>query len=313
MVSAKILKDSTNWLGNRLTTLELTYPRYIHAEFMTHRVLSKNSASSRAIPVEKMVEQIKENPVLPIWTKNKKGMQGDIIVDEKEIDLLNEYLKIQREDIIRYIDTLKTLGIHKQNINRYLEPFQHIKIICTGTEWDNFFELRCHPDAQPEIRELAEKIRFEMAINEPEYLEPGQWHIPFEENMPNFKFSKELEGNDEELDAYNITKQQLKLKISVARCARISYLTHDGQIDYKKDIELYDRLVANNPKHLSPTEHQARVPTEEELDYFYSGYEISGNLLKKEDRKVEYKKGKYVSNLNGWIQYRKLIEDETHG
>lgn len=289
MISATILKDSTNWLGSRLTTLVLTYPRYIHSEFMTHRVLSKNSASSRAIPTKKVIEDIKKNRVYPIWTENQKGMQGKIIVDTERILKANDIWSFAMEDCIRHVEGLNRENIHKQNANRPLEAFQEMKVICTGTEWDNFFELRNHEDAQPEIHELAQKIMFAMGVSEPEYLEPRQWHIPFGDKITLFK-------------------EEDVLKVSVARCARISYNTFEGKLDYEKDLELYNNLVNRNPKHLSPTEHQARVPTMPELAYFNCTY--AEELLRPGN--YRYIKGKYVSNLNGWIQYRKLIENETH-
>lgn len=299
MISATILKDSTNWLHSRITTLVLEYPRYIHSEFMTHRVLSKNSASSRAIPSTKIIDEVKNNTVYPIWTKEKKGMQGEVITDDSLISELDADVYFMRDWIIGEVNNLRIKGVHKQNANRYLEPFQYIKVICTGTEWINFFELRDHPDAMPEIQQLAKAIKKAMDESEPEYLNPGDWHIPFDiDHDLTFGLAVQEKGID------TLTGH---LRVSVARCARISYFTFDSlSIDYKKDLDLYDRLAGSNPKHLSPTEHQARVPTEQELDHFSSRY------LTHEVGKCEYHRGKYISNLSGWIQYRKLIENETY-
>lgn len=289
MVSATIIKDSINYLGSRITTLVLEYPRYIHAEFMTHRILSKNSASSRAIPVNKMIENVKNNTVYPTWTLNEKGMQGDMIKNEAFLDVLNEYIKVMRDETIGYIQTLSTLNVHKQNANRYLEPFQHIKIICTGTDWNNFFDLRCHKDAQPEIQSLAQEIRHAMENNQPKKLNEGEWHIPFEDFLP---------------DGISIED---KIKIAVARCARISYNNFDtNSMDVKKDIDLYEKLIVQEPAHLSPTEHIAKVPTHSELDFFSSMY------ISNEVGKYTYHRGRYVSNLNGYIQYRKILESGQH-
>lgn len=299
MISATILKDSTNWLHSRITTLILEYPRYIHSEFMTHRVLSKNSASSRAIPSSKIIDEVKNNTVYPIWTKEKRGMQGEVITDEVLIGELDADVYFMRDWIIGEVNNLRIKGVHKQNANRYLEPFQYIKVICTGTEWTNFFELRDHPDAMPEIQELAKAIKKAMDESEPQFLHHGEWHIPFDiDHDLTFGLVVQEKG-------INILTGHLR--VSVARCARISYFTFDSlSIDYKKDLELYDKLAASNPKHLSPTEHQARVPTEQELDHFSSRY------MTHEVGKCEYHKGKYISNLSGWIQYRKIIENETY-
>lgn len=299
MISATVLKDSTNWLGSRLTTLVLTYPRYIHGEFMTHRVFSKNSASSRAIPISKMIQEIQDNTVYPMWTKKAKGMQGEIITDEKIINELDADWYFIRDWLIGEVIYLDTKGVHKQNANRLLESFQYIKVICTGTDWDNFFELRDHKDAMPEIQELAKAIKEVLKNSTPEYLEPHRWHLPFSDKMNKEEIIKQT-GKYLTAEQYDNKTSLEEIKIAVARCARISYNTFEGEIDYKKDLELYERLVYANPKHLSPTEHIARVPEKNELEYFYSGY----------DDYDKYYKGKYISNLNGWIQYRKLIEND---
>lgn len=289
MISATIIKDSTNWLGNRLTSFILEYPRLIHADFMTHRAFSKNAAGSRAIPVEKIIQGIITNTVYPLWTKDMKGMQSELITDENLIKELDADVYFMRDWMIGEVNNLKVKGVHKQNANRYLEPFQHIKLICTGTDWNNFFELRDHPMAQPEIQELARAIKKEMSESTPVYLQPGEWHIPFDGYFPEYLSS---EG---------------KVKISVARCARISYNNFEtGHIDIDKDTDLYNRLIVQRPIHASPCEHQARVPTESELEFFESRY-ITSEL-----GHPKYMRGKYISNLNGWIQYRKIIEDETY-
>lgn len=289
MISATIIKDSTNWLGSRLTTLILEYPRLVHADFMTHRAFSKNAAGSRALPIEKQIENIRNNTVYPIWTKNEKGMGGPVIQDEKLIKELDADVYFMRDWMIGEARNLANKGVHKQNVNRYLEPFQHIKLVCTGTDWDNFFTLRCHPSAQPEIQSLAQSIRQAIKDSKPQYLEPGQWHIPFEDYLPNG------------------TTEDQKIKVSVARCARISYNNFEtNSIDVDKDVDLYERLVVQEPLHASPAEHQARVPTEQELEHFHSRY------LNHTIGTPTYHKGKYISNLNGWIQLRKLIENGQH-
>lgn len=256
---------------------------------MTHRVLSKNAAGSRAIPIAKMIDNVKNNTAYPIWTKNDKGMSGGFIEDRKLIGELDADVFFMRDWIINEVQNLANKGVHKQNANRYLEPFMYIKLVCTGTDWDNFFLLRCHKDAQPEIQTLAEEIRSQMKNSKPQHLEPGEWHIPFEDFLP---------------DGVN---QNDKIKVSVARCARISYNNFEtNSIDVEKDINLYNRLVVQEPLHASPAEHQARVPTEQELEHFHSRY------LTHTIGKPVYHKGKYISNLSGWIQLRKLIENGEH-
>ncbi len=162
MIKAEIIKDSLAPSGKRITTFVLTYPRFIHSEFMTHRMISKNASSSRAIPTEKMIQAIMDNPAMPIaFSKNQKGMQASDILSPQDQEKA-EWLWLQaRDETLNYVKALTDLGAHKQHVNRLLEPFQHITVIATATEWDNFFALRCHPDAPPEFQELANQMYIE--------------------------------------------------------------------------------------------------------------------------------------------------------
>lgn len=297
MIEVKIVKDSTNWLSSRLTTMVLSYPRYIHSELMTHRVFSRNASSTRAIPYNTFKETTKKEFFYPIWTFNQKGMQGKIIDELETINSANEIWENIYGLISPELDKLYQLGIHKQNINRLMEPYQCIKVLVTSTNWSNFLNLRNHKDAQPEIQELAKKIDKALKENEPEYLKPGQWHVPFDgHHIIDLSSDKKVFGLEE------------SLKISVARCARISYNSVNGSSStLERDMELFDKLISANPKHLSPTEHQACVPKEDQLDGFNCYYTKKFNSGNPE---WKYVKGPFHSNLEGWIQYRKLIEND---
>jgi thymidylate synthase ThyX len=240
--SAKIIADSINESGDRLTTFVLTYHRMIHSEFMTHRMLSKNSSSSRAIPVEKMIAKLIADDVYPLyWGKNQKGMVATKEVDEVTEQKAMKIWDYAREDAIGHASYLAFIGIHKQVVNRLLEPFSTITVICSGTEYQNFFDQRCHPDAQPEIRALADAMRVEYDASEPNLLKEGQWHIPFiSQDMG------ERPANFQDL-----------IKVAVGCCARVSYLNHDGVRNIADDIKLHDRLLTSRPAHLSPFEHCA--------------------------------------------------------
>lgn len=310
MISSKIVCDSINWLGNRLTTMVLTYPRFIHADFMTHRVFSRNAESSRAMPASKLITKVTENPVLPMWTYNKPGQAGDQITDEDLIDKLNTDWLFARDFIINEVGALTEAGVHKQHTNRLLEPFQYYKVLVTATDWDNFFLLRDHEQAQPEIQVLAREMRKALAESTPEHLEMGQWHLPFGADLEDIKITENiLLGKVVYDDGFvfnpNDAEENFR-KIITARCARISYNTFEGTRDPRKDLDLYNKLVTSDPQHLSPTEHLARVPYDTELDQFMSGYLYQGVGTYK------YHHGKYMSNLKGWIQYRKLIEDGSN-
>ncbi|UOF79318.1 thymidylate synthase [Caudoviricetes sp.] len=234
MISAKIIKDSI-YNGNRLTTLELEYPRYIHSEFMTHRMFSRNAQSSRAIPIETMIRNIETNPVIPIFMKNKKGMFADEYTDGITLPESIDIWIDARNAAILHARKLIELGVHKQIVNRLLEPFSHIKVIVSATDWDNFFNLRISLNAQQEICELATKIKVAMDLSEPTRLYLGEWHIPY------------LDLTEYELDMPH------RKMLGVARCARVSYLNHDRFIDHEKDYELHDRLLED--RHMSPFEH----------------------------------------------------------
>lgn len=273
--SAKIIADSVGYYGgamSRLTTIQLRYPRLVHSELMTHRVFSRNASSSRAIPVAKMIEQVRTDPAAPyVWTTNKPGMQGDVVTDP---ELIAKYDQMWIEAANQAADNAEVLmgeGLHKQVVNRILEPFQWISVIVTATEWANWLELRNHKDADPTIKRLAEVMLAAMEESEPKHLIAGEWHLPY--------------VSKEEKSALPIATL---VKISAARCARVSYLTHDGAFpDVDKDIALYERLVGSRPLHASPIEHQARV-----INLNNDEIGLNGNF----------------SPL--WVQHRKLLETE---
>lgn len=271
MIKAEVLLDSRAPFGARLTTFVLTYPRFIHAEFMTHRVFSRNASSSRAIPVSKYMEAIQNNPAMPLsFSKNCKGMQAqEDLASGDQVHASLIWLEA-RDAMMNFAAKLAALGVHKQHANRLLEPFTHITVVVSATEWDNFFDLRCHKDAQPEFQELATQMYVEHSVSTPDDLIENEWHLPF---VTQREKNKVL--------AHELTHDDL-IKMSVARCARVSYNTHDGtENSLEKDIELYNRLVGSSPIHASPTEHQA-YPA------------IHGGITS--------------GNFKGWIQYRKTLE-----
>ena len=263
--TAQIIADSINLCGDRLTTFVLKYHRMIHSEFMTHRMLSKNSSSSRAIPVEKMIANVIADNVYPLhWGKNQKGMSAREEVDEQtKIDakiVWNE----SRSQSIKHARMLVDIGIHKQIVNRILEPYSTITVICSATEYQNFFDQRCHPDAQPEIKALADAMKAEYDASEPRQIKANSlfnWHIPF--------------VTEEDLDQLNKSNTNYSdlLKVSVGRCARVSYLNHDGKRNIQDDIKLHDRLLTSRPAHLSPFEHCAMALGKSEKRANFTGFE----------------------------------------
>lgn len=267
MIEVKIVADSIAPSGVRLTTFVLTYPRFIHSEFMTHRMFSRNASSSRAIPVKKSIQMVRDNPVVPLaFTKNKAGMQGgEALSGEAEQKAILQwmdacYVACEKAEI------LSDLEVHKQYANRILEPFSHITVVCTATNYSNFFALRLHTAAQPEICELARQMWNAYSSNKPNKLKCGEWHLPFIEEDEAFE------------------SQEQMIKSSVARCARVSYLNHEGKTPtHDEDAKLYERLVGSAPIHASPAEHQGQATETQH----YSG------------------------NFRGWLQYRKTLANEN--
>ena len=235
LITAKVIADSINWTGYRVTTLELEYPRYIHSELLTHRVFSRNAASSRAIPVDKMIDIIvNQREFYPIWTKSEKGMQGEIITDENTILMLNTEWKMARAHATHAAWNLKRLGIHKQNINRLLEPYQFMKTLVTATDWDNFFDLRLAPDVMPEMQLLAWKMREALINSEPKKLVIGEWHLPY------------IKGDE------GFTTDEAR-KISVSCCAQVSYRKLDTSKE--KALDIFQKLISGDHLHASAFEH----------------------------------------------------------
>lgn len=234
--SAKIIRDSVSPEGHRLTTMEVTFHRFVLAEFNTHRMFSRNSASSRAIPTKKFMERVSAFPVE--FGSNQPGMQAGPPLEGEDLKRAEELWGVAGIQMKMFAKQLADLGVHKQVTNRLLEPFMWHTVIVTATEWDNFFGLRANPMAQPEIRVAAEMMLDAYKNSEPELLR-GQWHLPYvlDDELP--------------LDL------GVLLKISAARCARVSYLTHDGVRNIDKDLELFARLTEADPPHASPLEHVA--------------------------------------------------------
>lgn len=299
-ITAKIIADSISPEHIRLTTFQLRYPKFIHGEFMTHRVFSRNASSSRAIPVERLIQDVLDDPAGPIhWGANQKGMQADkendarVIVpwdfdhlDSGSYSLSNqEAWLLARDHAVTMARAFHRAGYHKQLVNRIMEPFCHINTLCTATDYQNFFSLRNHKDAQPEIRELAIQMKEAMFNSTPKSLDPGDWHLPYITDDDWYATSDFVNPGTPDGEQVKAVKQNYLLKVSVARCARVSYLTQDGKTPViREDLNLYDRLVGGVPLHASPAEHQATPP---------------------KDRSTYP-----TSNLRGWIQFRKMLPGE---
>jgi hypothetical protein len=223
MYSVKIIKDSLAPSRRRLTTFELRYPRFIHSELMTHRFFSRNAASSRAIPVDKMLQRIQDNPAHPIWWgANEPGMKAKAELEGENLVAVKSEWFDAMDSAIHHARKMLEAGAHKQIVNRILEPFSLITTIVTATNYENFFTLRYHEDAQPEFGYLAKLMADTYYNSLPNAVWTGFWHLPYIQ-----------------ADEWDTPIEILK-KVSVARCARVSYLTHDGVRAIEKDLDLYE-------------------------------------------------------------------------
>lgn len=284
MTKVKIIADSVNAAtGDRLTTFLLDYPRYIHAELMTHRVFSRNAASSRAIPVAKFRQDVLDNPVMPVhWGANQPGMAADAELNDTLKDWVwtannenitqREYAKrtwIAARDIaLGAHDSLSRLGLHKQIANRVIEPWFHIQVLVSATEWQNWFALRCSQAAHPDIMVLADAMLEAYLSNKTDWKDPGEWHLPF---------------SDQEMPADMPIDQ--RIKVCTARAARVSYKTFEGKVDYDADIQLHDRLAASG--HWSPFEHPAMAMEKSEWSGNFKGWRQHRKSFAAENRKVD--------------------------
>lgn len=349
-ISATVVGDSLSPQGNRLTTLLIMFPRFILAELNTHRMLSKNSASSRAIPFEKMARAVKTNPFIPIaWQKPHSGMQGTGYWTDKAAERLTESWRWASKVAVASAEELAANGSTKQLCNRLLEPFMWHTVLISGTEWENFFELRCpqytfegvtykswkdvlknydferetiedpilfplsHNTGQAEIHmmALAEAIWDAQNESKPKQLKAGEWHIPFED-----KIVELLATVGSNCHSVGEEWKKDKVKVATAMAARTSYTVvgDEKEISYERLIGIHDRMIAQRPFHASPFEHCARVMSDEEYETNVKGiFHPSESSMSQfqADAYMDDKAEGWCKNYRGFIQYRHFVEDNT--
>lgn len=295
-IYAKIIAHSRAPNGQTIVTWELQYPRLILAELNTHRQLSKNSSSSRAIPIQTIIDMVRTSPAMPVhWGKNQPGMQAH---EELTGDLLAAVKRVWIEsalDAARNAEIMAKYGAHKQVANRVLEPYQWMKTVLTGTCVDNFFWLRNHEDADPTIHALAKAMWESLKESKPADLKPGDWHVPY------------YDDGTWRASVYEDNTLEEALAISSSCCAQVSYRKLDDSLE-KAEL-VYDRLVGSEPVHASPFEHQATPMTPShtwEMDWYDKDFIWPKGVTHK-DREGNYWSG----NFKGWIQHRQLIPNNV--
>lgn len=304
---AKVVLASCGAESPPLYTLHLHYPRMLLPEFNTHRAISKNTRSSRAVPSATMLEEVQTNPFIPWhWGKNQKGMQADeecvarVMAawsptsgydhdNEKYGGTSNKRAWLHaRYMALNHAQAFANAGYHKQVVNRLLEPFAWTDTLATATDWKNFLWLRDHKDAEPHMRDLAQMVREAIDGTEIQQLKPGQWHLPYitekekSRDILEWIFTDTIEA---------VKWEEVACKLSAARCARISYKPFDGNASYERELQRYDSLVSSDRIHASPLEHQATP----DVPNGFHGWRNSGAH----------------GNLTGWIQFRKTVPGES--
>ena len=310
MYAAEVLADSiSGQTGTRLFTVQATFPRFILAEVNTHRVFSRNSASSRAIPPEIHIKRIAENPFMPeAFHKRVKGMgQGEALDKEAQKEAREKWIKGSQRAITT-AEALLELDISKSHVNRVLEPYMWHTAIITSTEWDNFFNLRTPPGdeidydfpAQPEFQKIGIMMRNAMRASNPTLLAtPDDWHTP-------------LVAEDEEFDDFEEWTPKVEAEISAGRCAKVSY----EKMGFEAPIASLVRTSGlTEHGHMSPLEHAARIRTSEEdmamrsqkdvIRSMYADGTIDKSLT---DRLLS--ETEFVGNFRNFVQLRKTVEHE---
>lgn len=294
--NAQVICHSKAPNGEELITMEIELHRFILPEFNTHRVFSRNFQSSRAVPVEKMIEQVRTNPAMPVhWGKNQRGMvaetendnliitTGGIVGQEQTYTHTKEDWWKKSAEIAAYrAEKLHEAGYHKQIVNRLLEPFMWTKGVVTATKegFDSFFQLRLHKDAQPEIQALAKKMYKAITRSEPDKLDYGDYHLPYIYREVNY-----LDGEVTypKLGSDILLSIEEAIKISTSCTAQVSYRVLDDSLE--KALKIYDMLnlpvrgvYPGDPPHYSPTEHVAKVVEDFEHEDFMSGNFVTGTF-----------------------------------
>ena len=280
----RVITASIGPAGQKLWTFHLKYPRFIHSEMMTHKDFSRSATSSRAIPVSKMLSQVWNNPAVPLYFgKNQAGMQAFEQLSVLRGVICKNIWVLAGRTMCVFVWGLMKIGLHKQTANRLLEPWQLMQVTLTTAKLENFFHLRIHPDAQPEICHLAKLMKYQVEITELQPLKLDEYHLPW---------ITEFDKRGLRHEFGDITDQHAKsllLQASAARCARSSYANFYGNRATRQDLETFEKLVKSKPVHASPCEHQA-TPDFLKPDNTWQSPELHGNLP-------------------GWIQHRKLIPD----
>lgn len=307
-IKATIIADSINEAGNRITTFELEYPRIVHSELMTHRLFTRNAASSRAIPIMKKLKMVWDNPAMPVhWGKNQSGMQAAVELTGVRRWIGQHGWTLASKVACASAYVLYKAGVHKQITNRIVEPFERFKVVVSATEYDNWFWLRDHPDAQPEIQELARVMRAAMEDSDPVFLRVEDWHLPYvmtevgNDGVVRYFIEKlDVEGEHVLLEELDVETAK---KVSASCCAQVSYRSLNTGVGIAMSI--FKKLVESEPVHASPFEHQA-------TPMLIGGIDVQTGRVQEGVTHFDVNGNVWSGNFKGWIQHRQLIPDNAY-
>lgn len=295
MIKAEVLAHSVAYRATKYEieaiTMRVTMPRIILAEFNTHRRLSKNTSSSRAIPITKMIKHVLDNMFFPTyWGANRSGMQATEELTGIRLCLAKLAWKTAGITATLFARTLNKIGVHKQITNRLIENFSYVTVIFTASDLLNFLALRHHPDAQPEIYRVAEAISDAWLASRAKELKPGEWHLPL--------------VTEHDKNTLSIEDQKM---VSAARCASTSYQTVDGKpITVEVAYNIAQKLIHSDPIHASPFEHQ--LTPDELVDI---EYRVAKSKKKLQNATI-WKRPDLHGNTRGFVQHRKTLSNNTH-
>lgn len=301
-ITAKVIADSISEQGVRITTLEVEAPRIILAEINTHNAISKNCSSTRAITLQKAIKQVETNGFVPLyWGEKKAGMSADKEVEDIEYSIA--VWNSAKSLMIGQVDILDDESVHKQISGRLLEPFQMVKQVLTATDWDNFFNLRIHPTAQPEILMLAYKIYKAIEESTPHLLKEGDWHLPYINIGWNGR--GEIAYFDDDINVIDLDDA---IKISASCCAQVSYRNTDMSLE--KADKIFNMLIKSDVLHASCFEHLA---TPNKGSCYVMGVNELFNPNTWQDGITHLNKQHQLcsANFRGWVQYRHTLKGNT--
>lgn len=313
---AKVVADSI-FNKRRATSMEVRLHRFVLAELNTHRMLagrnaddllvmeefSRNSASSRAIPLRKQIEKVRTDPAIPVsWPREQKGMQGGEELSQQEAQQARYTWLDASLRAREYAEFLGNKGVHKSVANRLLEPFLWHTVVITATNWEGFWEQRCSPLAQPEIKVAAEAMKAAYDASTPVEKQVGEWHLPYIDDSDIEATREHLRVPMPTVEPSESEVTKILVRMSTARCARTSYETQDGKRSIPDDLSLYGKLVSATPAHWSPLEHPCTPWPENSFTHYLTFTHLGGQRVNREVTRPR------VGNLLGWRQHRFEME-----